>query len=547
MQAYDACRLIALNLFSFVRNPFTSEASIDYDLLYKIAYEQMRLADNLIDLELEKINAILDKIDADPETEDVKRREKELWSNIKRVASSGRRAGCGFTALGDMLAALGLKYDSDEALEVVGEVMSTKMRGELDCTIDLAVLHGTFDGWDANEEWTHTHHAEFPIEGNNDFYSALLVNFPEQAERMMKYGRRNVSWSTVAPTGSLSILKQVTSGLEPLFAAFYLRRKKVNPGEDGVRVDFTDGNGDNWTEFPVLHGKFKLWVEMQIENGGQIAVARHGDRPPNLEDIDINDKMHLDLLFGNSPWYKSTAPDIDWIKRVKMQTIIQQYTTHSISSTINLPEEVTVAEVSEIYEESWGMGLKGVTVYRDGSRSGVLVTNNEKKESFEYKDAPKRPKDLPVEVHTTVSGGIKWNVFVGLFDGRPYEVFATPHLTNKVNFTLHKAKRGTYNLLEDGEVYAEDIMAEMGDMQDVVTRLISTSLRHGADIKFIVEQLNKTSGDITSFSKAIARVLKKYIPDGISARVTCNECQSENVIFEEGCNKCLDCGNSKCG
>lgn len=545
MQAYDACRLIALNLFSFVVNPFTDEAYVDYESLYKVAYEQMRLADNLIDLEIEKIDAILDKIVNDPESDDVKLREKSLWENIRRVASSGRRAGCGFTALGDMLAALGLKYDSDDALKVVRGVMKTKMKGELDCTIDLSVIRGSFDGWDFLQEYGLGE--EDKLIGYNDFYKSLLINFPEQAERMMKYGRRNVSWSTVAPTGSLSILTQTTSGLEPLFAPFYMRRKKVNPGETDVRVDFIDDNGDSWMEFPVLHPKFKAWVETQIKNGGKIEVARHGDAPPNSEDIDINDKQHLEILFGNSPWYKSVANDINWIKRVEMQTTIQKYTTHSISSTINLPESVTVAEVSEIYEKSWDLGLKGVTVYRDGSRSGVLVTNTEKKETFEYKDAPKRPKALPVEVHTTVSQGTKWNVFVGLFNDRPYEVFATPHLTNKTELTLVKVKKGMYNLMEGDEIYAENIMSEMGDMQEAMTRLISTSLRHGADIKFIVEQLNKTSGDITSFSKAIARVLKKYIPDGTKSSVTCNDCGSDNVIFEEGCSKCLDCGSSKCG
>lgn len=536
MQPYDACRLIALNLFSFVDDPFTDHASINFSKLYESSYEQMRLADNLIDLELEKIDIILDKINNDPEKPEVKAREITLWEKIKSVGKSGRRAGCGFTALGDMLAALNLKYDSDEALEIVSEVMSTKMKGELDCTIDLAIIRGAFDGWDNKVEYPNEGGSLEDV-GANDFYTFLLGDFPEQALRMMKYGRRNVSWSTVAPTGSLSILTQTTSGLEPLFAPFYMRRKKVNPGEDNVRVDFTDENGDNWMEFPVLHPKFKEWLIVNDNFTGYSDAVKET----------VLDKDWLQDCFESSPWYKSIANDIDWIKRVQIQTTIQQYTTHSISSTINLPENVTVGEVSEIYEKSWDLGLKGVTVYRDGSRSGVLVTNTDKKESFESKDAPKRPKDLPVEVHTTISQGIKWNVFVGLFNGKPYEVFATPHLTNKTDFILRKVKKGLYNLVENEEVYAENIMSEMEDTQEAMTRLISTSLRHGADIRFIVEQLNKTSGDITSFSKAISRVLKKYIPDGSKSTVTCNECESENVIFEEGCNRCLDCGNSKCG
>lgn len=326
---------------------------------------------------------------------------------------------------------------------------------------------------------------------------------------------------------------------------FYMRRKKVN--KETERVDFVDEIGDKWQEFPVLHEKFKDWIFNKI-------VIRN-----NLKSKDITNQLfesqnytkeQLQVMFEQSPWYGSTANDIDWVKRVEIQGIIQKYITHSISSTINLPSTVTEAEVAEIYFEAWKKGLKGITVYRDGSRSGVLVSDNEANKSrdeFNYVDAVKRPKSLPVEIHTTVSRGQKWNVIVGLMNDKPYEVFAVPYFTNESNLVLKKINKGRYDLLKDEETYSEDITSEMNSEQEIVTRLISTSLRHGADIKFIVEQLSKSHGDITSFNKAISRVLKKYIPDGAKSTVSCNDCDSTNVIFEEGCNKCLDCGSSKCG
>jgi ribonucleoside-diphosphate reductase alpha chain len=531
MQPYDACRLMAINLLSFVENPYTDKAYVDWVKLYKIAYEQQRLADDLVDLELEHISRILAKIHSDEESDEVKRTEIELWEKVYDVASAGRRTGCGFTALGDMLAALGVSYDSEQGCDFIEKVMHTKMEAELDCTIDLAILRGSFEGWDYNEEFV-----KMSSVGTNDFYQMLCDEFPEQAERMYIYGRRNVSWNTVAPTGSVSILTQTTSGLEPLFAPYYMRRKKVNPGEEGVRVDFTDQNGDNWMEYPIMHPQFLNWME---ENYVSDAWAKR----------DRFSEQVLIQAFEMSPWYNSCAPDIDWKKRVDIQAIIQKYTSHSISSTINLPNDVTKEEVAEIYIHSYDKGLKGVTVYRDGCRTGVLVTDsNKSKETFEYNDAPKRPACLPVEIHTTVSKGIKWNVIVGIFDSKPYEVFAIPHFTNETELELCKIKRGRYDLLKDGDTYSEDITSQITDEQDVLTRMVSTALRHGADITFIVEQLNKSHGDITSFSKAIARTLKKYIDEKkMVSRAACTECGSNNLVFEEGCLMCKDCGSSKCG
>ena len=529
MQPYDACRLIALNLYSFVKNPFTKDAEFDSKKFYRITYEAMRLSDNLIDLEIEHIDRILNKLQSDTETNEVKRTEIELWNKIKQTAQSSRRTGLGFTAEGDMLAALGMKYDSDESLLFVEQVKYLKMEAELDCTIDLAILRGTFEGWDRNIEFTE----ESELIGNNKFYQMLVSEFPNQVSRMIKYGRRNVSWSTVAPTGTVSLLTQTTSGIEPLFMPFYMRRKKVNPNDKDVRVDFTDQNGDTWQEFPVLHPKFRVWAEHHTETLG----------------IENYTNEALQELFEQSPWYGSTANDIDWIKRVEMQSIIQKYTTHSISSTINLPNDVSEEEVSKIYLESWKKGLKGITVYRDGSRSGVLVsaTENKGRDEFNYVDAPKRPKELKCKIHTTNANGKKYNVIVGLFNDKPYEIFVTEYFTHEQELILKKINKGRYDLIKDGETYSESITSEMTDEQAAITRLVSVSLRHGADIKFIVEQINKCDGDLFSFTKGLVRVLKKYIPDGAKSTVKCHDCGSENVIFEEGCSSCKDCGSSKCG
>lgn len=528
MQPYDACRLIALNLYSFVKNPFTKDAEFDSDKFYRITYEAMRLSDNLIDLEIQHIDRIIEKISKD--ATETSRTELELWLNIRSTAEASRRTGLGFTALGDCLAALGYKYDSEEALLVAEQMMYIKMEAELDCTIDLAILRGPFEGWNKNIEFT-----EQPdIVGRNDFYDFILDQYPTQAKKMMQYGRRNVSWSTVAPTGTVSLLTQTTSGIEPVFKAFYTRRKKIT--NESERVDFIDELGDKWQEFPVLHHKFKDWIYL-FQNWN-----------PNKNEVDLLTKNELQILFEKSSWYGSEADDIDWTKRVELQGIVQKYTTHSISSTINLPEDVSEESVAEIYMESWKKGLKGVTVYRDGSRSGVLVSDNETNKSrdeFNYVDAVKRPKELDAEVHMTKVAGVPHYVIVGLLNNKPYEIFIENKELPIGKGILIKQSKGNYKFVKDD--YEKIVTSEMSDEQAAITRLTSTSLRHGADIKFLVEQLQKTPGDIFSFTKGLARVLKKYIPDGAKSTVTCNDCGSDDVIFEEGCNKCRSCGSSKCG
>ena len=525
---------MALNLFSFVDEPFTVNAKINEQKLYEISYEHARLGDALVDLELEHIQRILDKIESDPEPDSIKRPEKELWELTYESTVKGRRTGLGLTALGDTLAALGMEYDSEEGLKMTEIIMKTKMRAELDCLIDLAILRGSFSGWNPKLENTYSENGRLPSCGENLFYQFIWDEFFEQAKKMEKFGRRSVSWSTVAPTGSVSILTQTSSGCEPIFQPFYTRRKKINPGEDGVRVDFVDDVGDSWQEFFVLHPKFKEFIVQ--ENNGRDVVS-------NLE------KEELEKWFNVSPWFGSIANDIDWVKRNEMQSVLQKYTSNAISSTINLPSTVTEEEVATIYFDGWKKGLKGQTVYVDGSRSGVLVTNTEKKEKFTQTTAPKRPKALPCEVHKSTTGGKKWLVIVGLLDGKPYEVFCIDD-NNEISKNISKGQlvkisRGRYKL-EVGDLKIEGVSSQMTDEQEATTRMISTSLRHGADIKFVAEQLSKTKGFMTSFSKSIARVLKKFIKDGEKSALTCDSCGSEDVIYEEGCNKCLSCGSSAC-
>jgi len=542
LNANDSCRLMAVNLFSFVLNPFTEEAKLDFSNIYKVFYEALRLGDNLVDLEAEYIDRIIEKIKSDPESNEIKQQELNLWIKSKEKCLAGRRVGLGITALGDMLAALNFKYDSDEALEIIKAVMQTKMEAELDCTIDLAILRGHFEGWNPDYEFQvagDDMNGYVMVGGNNQFYEMLSTDFQIQSKKMYNYGRRNINWSTVAPTGSVSILTQTSSGVEPLFMPYYMRRKKINPNEVGVRVDFTDQNGDKWQEFAVLHPKFKDWM-MSWDISTHVGMK-------NFEDLNQND---LKTLFEVSPWYQSTANDIDWKKRVEIQAILQKYTTNAISSTINLPSTVTYEEVSNIYMYGWKAGLKGQTVYVDGSRSGVLVSTDTKPQnsSFEYKDAIKRPKELDGEMFITVANGQKYKVIIGSIDSKPYEVFASLYVEEDGKprkGKIIKEKKNLYNFYSSGEVLY--VTADMTDEEAIITRLASMSLRHGANIKFLVEQLNKSNGNITSFGKAVARILKKYIPEGEASTLKCEDCGSTNVVFEEGCSKCKSCGKSACG
>ena len=547
MQAYDACRLMALNFYSFVDNKFTKSASINYKKLYEISYEQQRLADNLVDLELEKITTIINKIKNDPESEVVKAVELALWKKIYKVAASGRRTGCGFTGLGDMIAAMGVDYDSEEGMVIIDKVMKTKMEGELDCTIDLAVLRGAFEGYDTNLEYVDG-------VGTNDFFKFIKKTYKSAYKRMIKYGRRNVSFSTVAPTGSVSILTQTTSGLEPVFSIYpYLRRKKLNPNDVDVRVDFTDENGDQWQEFSVTHKGLMDFIRATKSDDVIIDLYDKEDKSKEEEETLVS--MVVEFIAHNkTPYSNSSANDIDWINRVKIQGIIQKYTTHSISSTINLPTDVTKEEVSQIYLTSWENNLKGVTIYRDGCRSGVLITKPDSKDGeIVYNDAPKRPINLECEIHHPKVKGETYTVVIGLLKGKVYEVFASDEEIARGHSKAinKKIKSGHYRLItrdESEEIIHDNLGSNMSDEEEMFTRALSGALRHGMHVKYSVEICNNGKGDITSFTKVIARTLKRYIEDGTTSTKTCGDCGAKNsMIYEEGCSRCKICGSSKCG
>ena len=526
LSPFDSCRLMCVNLLSFVENKFTVNAKFNYKKLEEIADIAQRLMDDMIDIELEQIDKILNKIENDPESDEVKLVEKELWQNIRQACVNGRRTGLGITALGDAVAALNVRYGSKESVEITEMMYKSLAIGSYRSSCRLAKERGAFPIFD------HT------LERNHPYLQRIWDAAPDVYELYKKYGRRNIANLTTAPTGSVSTLTQTTSGIEPAYLVFYKRRKKINPGDgQNVRVDFVDQNGDKWQEFPVFHHQFKEWMDV---NGHEIK----DDEIKNISSVD-------DLLFyKKSPYYKATSNDVDWGASVEVQGVAQKWVDHAISKTCNLPNDVTQDVVAEVYMKAWEAGCKGFTVYRDGCRTGVLVaTTPQKKDSLTKTTAPKRPKTLDCDVHHIKSRGEDFFVLVSLFEGHPYEVFAGKNgcITNHKKGTITKNKRGHYELkAEDGSVVA-NVCDLLTDEQAVITRMISLALRHGSDIAFIVDQLEKSPGDMTNFGKAMARVLKKYIPDGTKVSgVTCDACGGSNVVRMEGCMTCKDCGGSKC-
>lgn len=518
----DSCRLIAMNMFSSVVDPFTPHARFDHDAWYKAVYEGQRLMDGLVDLELEQVEKIIAKIESDDEPDYIKSVELRTWKNLYKKGMEGRRTGLGFTALGDTLAALGLKFDSNEALSVVEDIMRTKFRGEMDSSIDMAIERGAFVGFDPE------------IEKTSHFVKMMEKEFPDVYERMMRHGRRNISLSTVAPTGSLSILTQTSSGIEPVYMLSYRRRKKVVPG-DNSRVDFIDNLGDAWQEFTVYHPKLKMWMEVT----GETDISK-------------------------SPYAGSTAPEIDWEKRVRLQAVVQKYVTHSISSTINLPSDVSVDKVGEIYMRSWELGLKGITVYRDGSRTGVLVSTEDKKDkkdAYTSGKVAKRPKTLHCEVHRFVNRAEQWIGFVGLLDGQPYEIFTgkaseinLPKYAEVGKIRKTKTKDGSkydfiYTAQDGSEAQVEWLNRAFEPHCWNYAKMISGVMRHGMPLEYVIDligSLNFEEKSITSWQNGVARMLKKYVPDGTVVKEKCTECGASTLVFQEGCLICQSCGSSKC-
>ena len=509
---YDSCRLLLLNLFTYVKNPFTKDAYFDFEWFKSDAIIAQRLMDDLIDIELGMIDRIINKIKKDPEPDFIKKRELDLWTSMKKACEEGRRTGTGITALGDALAALGIKYGTKKSIDMTEDIYRSLKLSCYRSSVEMAKELGPFKIWDPK------------LERNNPFLLRIKEEDPELYRDMNKYGRRNIALLTTAPAGSVSILTRTTSGIEPCYQTSYKRRKKINANDKNTRVDYVDQNGDSWQEFEIYHPKIKMWMDITGET-----------------DIE------------KSPWFGCCAYDIDWRNRVKLQAAANLHVDHSISSTVNLPEDVTVEEVAKIYETAWESGCKGITVYRKNCRSGVMVDNTSQEKHFITKtQAPKRPKVLPCDIYHTISKGEEYFVIVGVLgDNDPYEVFAGKHdgeiRRSLKRGSIHKVKRGKYCLIEEsGDMVLEDISKTIGEDQEAITRLISSSLRHGCDVGFIVHQLEKTKGDMMSFAKAISRVLKKYIQEGTKIHgESCKKCGAD-LVREQGCVACKSCGWARC-
>lgn len=541
----DSCRLMAINLFSCVKNPFTPESSYDFEKLDQLAYTTQRLMDDLIDLELECIDRIIEKINSDPENSTVKASEANLWFKIRDACSNGRRTGLGITALGDTLAALNIKYGSNESIQVTEKIYQTLKFGAYQSSVDMAKEIEPFLCWDKelekdNQFLNRFKYEELSLETKGVFvgitqlsyYEEMFLNGKDLHNKIQKYGRRNIALLTTAPTGTIStqaslningkLYFNTSSGIEPVFKTHYVRRKKGNPGDENFRTDFVDKTGDHWQEFTVYHTGVKAWM-------------------------DTTGKTEIDKT---CPYFGATAEEINWKQRVKLQAAAQKHIDHAISSTINLPNNVTESEVAIIYETAWKEGLKGITVYRNGCRDGVLIDVVASPTKIIRTDAPKRPKELPCDVHHISVKGTAYFVLIGLFNGIPYEIMAGKNncINKKVKQgVIKKIKRGLYNAIFDDGSVLEDIVSHSEAEEEAVTRLVSTSLRHGASINFLQEQLLKTKADLTSFAKAIARSLKHYIEDGKKVTgANCSECGGD-LIYSEGCSKCQQCLASKCG
>ncbi|WP_343747129.1 adenosylcobalamin-dependent ribonucleoside-diphosphate reductase [Fluviicola sp.] len=539
---YDSCRLLAINLFSYVDQPFTAKAKFNWALFKEHAAYAQRLMDDIVDLELEKIDAILLKIDSDPESDAIKRVERELWEKIRKKSIQGRRTGIGITAEGDLLAALGLIYGSDEATAFSIEVHKTLAIEVYRSSVVTAKERGAFPIFDVQRE------------KKNPFMQRLKEADPTLYSEMEKYGRRNIALLTIAPTGTTSLMSQTTSGIEPVFLPVYKRRRKVNPNDKDARVDFVDEVGDSWEEYIVFHHRFKDWMEI------------------NGMDTSVNySQEELDEIVKKSPYYKATSNDVDYLNKVRMQGAIQKWVDHSISVTINMPHTVTEELVGECYMEAWKAGCKGVTVYRDGSRSGVLISAESKHESAEKhrESLPfplERPQVLEADVVRFQNKKDKWIAFIGLIDGRPYEIFtgladdedgiSLPRWVNDGYILKNKDHQGhsryDFQFVNQRgyKTTIEGLSHKFNPEYWNYAKLISGALRYGMPIENVVELIGSLQLDeaINTWKAGVARALKRYIPDGTAMnKQKCSNCGSSNLHYQEGCLTCTDCGSSKCG
>lgn len=539
---YDSCRLLAINLYSYVVNPFTKDAYFDFELFKKHVRIAQRIMDDIIDLELEKIEKIMEKIDSDPESDEVKGTERHLWEKIYKKSGQGRRTGVGITAEGDMLAAMGLRYGTQEATDFSVEVHKTVALQAYRSSVEMAKERGAFEIFDAERE------------KNNPFINRLKEADAELYENMVKYGRRNIACLTIAPTGTTSLMTQTTSGIEPVFLPVYKRRRKVNPNDPEVRIDFRDETGDAFEEYIVYHHKFLKWMEV---NGY--------DTSKNYSQTEI------DELVAQSPYYKATANDVDWLMKVKMQGAIQKWVDHSISVTVNLPNDVDEELVNQLYVEAWRSGCKGCTIYRDGSRSGVMISvKKENKQEVPCKRpevTETRPQILECDVVRFQNNKEKWVAFVGLLDGRPYEIF-TGLQDDDEGIVLPKSVvkgRIIKNVNEDGtkrydfqfenkkgyKTTVEGLSEKFNKEYWNYAKLISGVLRYRMPLDHVIKlvgSLQLESESINTWKNGVERALKKYITDGTEAKgQKCPNCGHESLVYQEGCLICKHCGTSRCG
>ena len=542
---YDSCRLLAINLYSYVANPFTPEAHFDFELFRKHVALAQRIMDDIIDLELEKIDRIMQKIDSDPESDEVKGAERHLWEKIRRKSGMGRRTGVGITAEGDMLAAMGLRYGTEEVTEFSEKVHKTIALEAYRSSVCMAKERGAFEIYDAQRE------------KENPFINRLKEADPQLYEEMTRYGRRNIACLTIAPTGTTSLMTQTTSGIEPVFMPVYKRRRKVNPNDTNVHVDFVDETGDAFEEYTVFHHKFLVWMK---------ANGYDPDKHYTQEEID--------RLVEKSPYYKATSNDVDWLMKVKMQGRIQKWVDHSISVTINLPNSVDEDLVNRLYVEAWRSGCKGCTVYRDGSRAGVLLSTKKKdgKEEEECHCKPPqvtevRPKVLEADVVRFQNNKEKWVAFVGLLDGRPYEIFTglqddddgiilpksvtTGRIIKNYDENGYKHYDFQFENKRGYKMTIEGLSEKFNKEYWNYAKLISGVLRWRMPIEQViklVDSLQLDSESINTWKNGVARALKKYVQDGTEARgVKCPNCGHETLVYQEGCLICKTCGSSRCG
>jgi ribonucleoside-diphosphate reductase alpha chain len=532
---YDSCRLLAINLFSYVNDPFTKKAKFDFELFKEHVGLAQRMMDDIIDLELEKIDVIIDKINSDPECEELKMVERNLWQNIRTKSEEGRRTGIGITAEGDMLAALGLRYGSDDAIDFSVEIHKTLALETYKSSTYLAKERGPFKIYDAERE------------KNNPFILRMKEADPVMYNNMVKFGRRNIALLTIAPTGTTSLMTQTTSGIEPIFSTFYKRRRKVNPNDKDVTVNFKDEVGDSWEEYNVFHHKFVDWLKLNKYDPDEVKRMRDEE---------------IEAIIAKSPYNKATANDVDWLAKVRMQGEIQKWVDHSISVTINLPADAKEELVSELYLTAWKSGCKGATVYRDGSRNGVLIATGKTETRTER---PKRPKVLDCDIIKFNNNEEKWIAFVGLKDGKPYEVFTgladeeifpIPKTIVKGKIIKNKDEEGNtrYDFQYTDKYGYKNTMGGLSHMFKPefwnYAKLISGVLRYEmpiADVVNLIQSLKLDSESINNWKNGVERALKKYIPNGTKAKGRCGECGSDNLVYEEGCLICKDCGSSKCG